>query len=77
MDFLFIDICIFQGISWAEIYIRSWLVKKVFRPMNIDFAFKALRKIVIFRYGRFEFEAVSDKWLHKMEEEEECKKPRK
>ena len=40
--------------------------------MNIDFAFKALRKLVIFRYSWFEF-TVSDKW-HKSEEEEECKK---
>ena len=32
--------------------------------MNIDFAFEALRKLVIFRYGGFEF-TVSDKWLQK------------
>ena len=41
--------------------------------MNIDFAFKALQKLVIFRYGGFGF-TVSDKWLHKTEEEEETKK---
>ena len=41
--------------------------------MNIDFAFEALQKLVIFRYGRFEFTAC-DKWLHKTEEEEDCKK---
>ena len=42
--------------------------------MNIDFAFKALHKLAIFRYDGFEFKAVSDKWLHEAkEEEEECK----
>ena len=45
--------------------------------MNIDFAFEALQKLAIFRYGGFEFEALSDKWLHKTDKEEECKKPRK
>ena len=41
--------------------------------MNKDFAFEALQKLAIFRYGGFEF-TVNDKWLHKTEEEEECKK---
>ena len=46
--------------------------------MNISCAFKALRKLDIFQYGRFEFEAVCDKWLHEThEEEEECTEPRK
>ena len=46
--------------------------------MNIDFAFEALRKLAIFRYGRFEFKAVGDKLLHETDEEqEECTKPRK
>ena len=46
--------------------------------MNVKFTFKALQKLAIFRYGGFEFKAVSDKWLNKTdEEEEECKKPRK
>ena len=27
-----------------------------FLPMNIDFAFEALRKFALFRYGGFEFE---------------------
>ena len=46
--------------------------------MNIDFVFKALRKLAIFRYGGFEFKAVGDKWLHETDEEEkECTKPRK
>ena len=47
--------------------------KKFVKPMNIDFAFKALCELVIFRCGGFEF-TVSDKWLHKSKEEEECKK---
>ena len=47
--------------------------KKFVRPMNMDFAFRALRKLAIFRYGGFEFKAVSDKWLQRNdEEEEEC-----
>ena len=41
--------------------------------MNINFAYKALQKLVIFRYGGFEV-TVSDKWLHKTKEKEECKK---
>ena len=46
--------------------------------MNIDMALEDLRKLVIFRYGGFEFKAVGNKWLHEMdEEEEECSKPRK
>ena len=46
--------------------------------MNIEFAFEPLRKLAIFWYGKFEFEAVGDKWLHETnEEEEECTKPRK
>ena len=46
--------------------------------MNINFAFKVSQKLAIFGYGKFEFEAVSDKWLHETdEEEEECTKPRK
>ena len=46
--------------------------------MNIDFAFKALQKLGILRYGGFEFKAFGDKWLQETdEEEEECKKPRK
>ena len=46
--------------------------------MSLDFAFKALRKLAVFRYDGFEFEAIGDKWLHETdEEEEECKKPRK
>ena len=57
------------GLDWS---------KKFFKPMNMDFAFKALQIIAIFRYGRFEFEAVSDKWLHETSEEEgDCRKPRK
>ena len=60
MELLFVDICIFRAISRAEIYCLSQLVKKVFKPMNIDFAFKALWKSAIFRYGRFEFKAVGD-----------------
>ena len=40
--------------------------------MNISFEFKALRKLVIFRYAGFEF-TVSDKWLHKIEEEKKNK----
>ena len=36
--------------------------------MNVDFA---LRKLAIFRYDGFEFEAVSDKWLYETDEEEE------
>ena len=47
--------------------------RKFIKPMNINFAYKALQKLVIFRYGGFEV-TVSDKWLHKMKEEEECKK---
>ena len=41
--------------------------------MHIDFAFKTLWKLAIFRYGGFKFEAISDKWVHKTKEEEECK----
>ena len=37
----------------AEVYGRSWLVKKVFKSMNVDFAFKVLRKLAIFRCGGF------------------------
>ena len=34
--------------------------------------------LAIFRYGRLRSEAVCDKWLHEInEEEEECTKPRK
>ena len=52
--------------------------RKFVKPMNIDFAFKALRKLAIFQYGGFEFEAVGDKWLHETDEvEKECSKPRK
>ena len=52
--------------------------KKFFEPMNIDFAFEALWKLAVFRYGRFEIKAVSDKWLHETnKEEEDCKKPKK
>ena len=43
--------------------------------MNIDVAFEALWNLAIFRYGGFEFEAVSDKWLYESDEEEgECTK---
>ena len=45
--------------DWSKIF---------FKPVNIDFAFKALQKSAIFGYGGFEFKAVSDKWLHKTEE---------
>ena len=49
-----------------------------FRPMDINFACKALLKLAIFLYGRFEFEDVGDKWMHEThKEEEECRKPRK
>ena len=44
-----------------------------FKPhpgLNIDFAFKALQKLAIFRYGGYESEAVSDKWLYETKEEE-------
>ena len=42
--------------------------------MNINFAFEALQKLAIFSYGRFEFKAVGNKWLHETnKEEEECK----
>ena len=75
IELLFMDICIFQAISGAEVYGWTWLVKKVLKP--IDFALEALQKLAIFQYGRFEFEAVGDKWLHKTnEEKEECIKPR-
>ena len=43
---------------------------KVFNPLNIDFAFKTLRKLAIFGYDGFGLEAPN-------EEEEECMKPRK
>ena len=76
VELSFVDICIFQAISRAAMYGRLWLVRKGFKPMNSDFAFEALRKLTIFRHGGFEF-TVSDKWLHKTKEEEECKKPRK
>ena len=62
--------------SWSI----QWVLigQKVFKTLNIDFAFKALWKLAIFRYCGFEFEAVGAKWLHENnEEEEECKKPRK
>ena len=46
--------------------------------MNIDVAFEALWNLAIFRYGGFEFKAVSDKWLHDTDEvEEEYTKSRK
>ena len=78
MKLLFVDICIFHVFSRAEVYGQSGLVKKVFKPMNINFAFEALRKLAIYRYGGFEFKAVCDKWLHKTaEKEEECTKQRK
>ena len=71
----YIDICIFQAISGAEVYSQSWLVK---RFLNVEFAFESLWKLAVFRYGGFEFEAVGDKCLHETDkEEEECKKPRK
>ena len=78
IELSFVDICIFQAISRAEAYCQYWLVKKFFKPMNIDFVFKALWKLVIFRYGGFEFKAVGDMWLHETDKvEEECKKSRK
>ena len=49
MELLFVDICIFQAISGAKIYSCSWLVKKIFKPMNMDFAFEALRKFATFQ----------------------------
>ena len=49
--------------------------KKCFKLKNNDFSFEAVQKLAIFRYGRFEFKTISDKWLHKTDEEEkECKK---
>ena len=52
--------------------------KDLFKPVNIDFTFKALRKLAVFRYGGFEFETVSDKWLHETDEEDKkCKKAKK
>ena len=35
--------------------------KKFIKPMNIDFAVKAFWKLAVFRYGRFENEAVASK----------------
>ena len=52
MELSFVDICIFQAISGAD-----WS-KHVFKPMNINFAFKALRKLAIFWYGGFEYETL-------------------
>ena len=73
MDLLFIDICIFQAISELRYTAGPDWSKKLFQPININFAFEALWKLAIFRYGRFEFKAVSDKWLHESgKEEEEC-----
>ena len=71
MELLFVDICIFQTISGAEVYLVQ-ISQKSFLSHEHDLA---LEKLAIFRYGRFEFEAVSDKWhwLHQTEEEEkEC-----
>ena len=49
--------------------------KQLFKPMNMDFAFEALRKLAILGYGRFKFEIFGDKWLQEtVEEEEEWKK---
>ena len=62
MELLCLDICIFQAIPRGEVYSQSWLVKTRFKTMNIDFAFKALQELAIFRYGGFEFKAVGDKW---------------
>ena len=57
---------------------RSWLIRKFVKPMNIDFAVEALRKLAFFRYAGFEDETVGSKWLYGTDkEEEECKKPRK
>ena len=69
---------IFQAISGAEVYSWSWLVKQVLQTSEHQLCIKTLVKLAIFLYGRFEFKAVGDKWLHKTdEEEEECSKPRK
>ena len=65
----------FAGLKYTAI--PAWS-KKFLKQININLAFEALRKLAIFRYGGFEYEAVDDKWLHKTdEEEEECKKTRK
>ena len=51
--------------------------KQFFKPMNIDFAFKAFRKLASFVYGRFEFDAVGDIKLMQRRKKLECKKLRK
>ena len=59
MELSFFDICILQAIAGAEIKANPDWSKKVFKPINIDFAFRALQKLAIFRYEGLEFKAVS------------------
>ena len=55
-----------QAFSWADLYGISDWSRKLFKPMNIDFAFKALGKLAIFiYYGGFEFDTVDGKKLMK------------
>ena len=50
--------------------------KRFVKPMNINFALEAERKLVIFTYGRFVNKGVGSKWRHGTEKkEEECKRP--
>ena len=68
----------FKLFPWRKYTAGPDWSKKFVKPMNIDFAFKAWRKSAIFTYGGFVNKAVSRKWLHGTEEEEEeCKRPRK
>ena len=51
LELRFVDSSIFKAISGPEVYGQSWMFKEVlFKPMNTDFAFKALQKLAIFRY---------------------------
>ena len=73
----FVDICIFQAISGIEVSGLSWMVKKFLDQWTFTLHQNFMEVSHLPIYGGFEFGAVSDKWLHKTdEEEEECTKLR-
>ena len=65
----------FKLFRWRKYMTGPDWSKKFVKPMNINFAFEAKRKLAIFTYGGFVNKVVVSKWLHGTEEE--CKRSRK
>ena len=76
LSFVDINLHIFQAISRAEVYGRSWLVKNVCyldqwtSTWHQNFT-EVTHLFVKFLYGGFEFKDVSDKLLHKTDKDED------